>query len=43
MIDGADTTLNKLEGLQVNAKNRPLEAVHLNSVTIHANPLATRP
>lgn len=40
MIDGFDT-LDVLEKVAVNAKNfRPLEEVHLNCVTIHANPFA---
>lgn len=40
VIDGADTTLNNLEKLQVNEKYRPLKEVYLKNVTIHANPLA---
>ena len=40
LIDGMDT-LNDLEKLPVNPKNyRPLKDVHLNCVTIHANPFA---
>nr|CAH0099405.1 unnamed protein product [Daphnia galeata] len=40
VIDGFDV-LDELEKLPVNQKNhRPLKDIHLNSVTIHANPLA---
>ncbi|KAH7641235.1 LOW QUALITY PROTEIN: peptidyl-prolyl cis-trans isomerase-like 3 [Dermatophagoides farinae] len=40
VIDGMDT-LNDLEKVAVNPKNyRPLKDVHLNCVTIHANPFA---
>jgi peptidyl-prolyl cis-trans isomerase-like 3 len=34
-------TLDELEKMAVNAKNyRPLTDIRINSVTIHANPLA---
>lgn len=40
VIDGFDV-LDELEKLPVNPKNhKPLRDVRLNSVTIHANPLA---
>jgi len=40
VIDGLDV-LDDLEKLQVNEKNyRPFEEIRLNSVTVHANPLA---
>ena len=39
VIDGMDT-LDELERQPVNEKHRPLNPIHLNSVTIHANPLA---
>ncbi|OLL27084.1 Peptidyl-prolyl cis-trans isomerase-like 3 [Neolecta irregularis DAH-3] len=39
VIDGGDT-LESLEKVQVDKKNRPLEPLYLKSVTIHANPLA---
>lgn len=40
VIDGFDT-LEQLEKQQVNPKNfRPLNECKINSVTIHANPLA---
>ncbi|KAJ2005272.1 Peptidyl-prolyl cis-trans isomerase cyp10 [Coemansia thaxteri] len=40
VADGADTTLDAIERVEVNKKNRPLKDIHLRSVTIHANPLA---
>jgi len=39
VIDGFDT-LDALEKVPVNEKNRPLNPVKIKSVTIHANPLA---
>lgn len=39
VIDGFDT-LDQLEKVPVNPKNRPLKDVKIVSVTIHANPLA---
>ncbi len=40
VIEGADTTLDKMEGLEVDKKNRPKERVEIKRITIHANPLA---
>ncbi|KAJ1818666.1 Peptidyl-prolyl cis-trans isomerase cyp10 [Coemansia sp. RSA 2675] len=40
VIEGADTTLEALEKVKVDKKNRPLEEVRLRSVKIHANPIA---
>ncbi|KIY69112.1 peptidyl-prolyl cis-trans isomerase-like 3 [Cylindrobasidium torrendii FP15055 ss-10] len=40
VIDGADSTLDAMERVPVNAKNRPLEEIKLEHVTIHANPIA---
>lgn len=40
MIDGADSTLDAMERVQVDAKNRPKEEIKTLEVTIHANPLA---
>ncbi|KAI9873121.1 MAG: Peptidyl-prolyl cis-trans isomerase cyp10 [Pleopsidium flavum] len=40
VIEGVDTTLEKLEGLEVDKKNRPKERVEIKRVTVHANPLA---
>ncbi|KAJ8693087.1 Peptidyl-prolyl cis-trans isomerase cyp10, variant 2 [Pleurotus ostreatus] len=40
VIDGADSTLDALERVPVNAKNRPFTEVQLTHVTIHANPIA---
>lgn len=39
VIDGFDT-LDALERCQVNEKHRPLSEIRLQSVTVHANPLA---
>lgn len=33
-------TLDKMEAVEVDKKNRPLEPIRINTVTIHANPLA---
>ncbi|THH08595.1 hypothetical protein EW145_g2597 [Phellinidium pouzarii] len=40
VIDGADSTLDAIERVRVNNKNRPLEDVLLLNVTVHANPIA---
>jgi len=40
VIDGADTTLDTMERIPVNEKNRPLNDVKLLNITIHANPIA---
>lgn len=40
VIEGEDTTLNVMEGVEVDRKNRPVEDVRIKSVTVHANPLA---
>ncbi|KAJ3809444.1 cyclophilin-like domain-containing protein, partial [Lentinula aff. lateritia] len=40
VIDGADSTLESMERIPVNPKNRPLSEIKLTHVTIHANPLA---
>ncbi|CCX33043.1 cyclophilin-like domain-containing protein [Pyronema domesticum] len=40
VIDGADTTLTKIEEVEVDKKNRPKTPVKIQKVTIHANPLA---
>lgn len=39
IIDGFDT-LDKMERVPVGKKSRPLADIVLNSVTIHANPVA---
>lgn len=40
VIDGMDS-LDQLEKLPVNPKNyKPLSEIRINSITIHANPLA---
>ncbi|KAL7412563.1 peptidyl-prolyl cis-trans isomerase-like 3 [Mrakia frigida] len=40
VIDGADSTLDSMEKVPVNAKSRPLQEITLQSVTVHANPIA---
>ena len=40
LIGGFDT-LDKLEQVDVDKKNRPLTTTSIKSVTIHANPLAS--
>ncbi|KAL7274601.1 Peptidyl-prolyl cis-trans isomerase cyp10 [Rhizina undulata] len=40
VIDGADTTLVKLEEMEVDKKGRPKTPAVIERVTIHANPLA---
>merc|ERR1719357_1987919 len=39
LIDGLDT-LDKMEKEPVNAKNRPARPMKIESITIHANPVA---
>ncbi|RDX57474.1 cyclophilin-like protein [Lentinus brumalis] len=40
VIDGADSTLDAMERVPVNPKNRPLSEIRTTHVTIHANPIA---
>jgi len=40
VIDGADSTLDAMEKVPVNEKNRPIHEIKLIDVTIHANPIA---
>ncbi|KAF5391603.1 hypothetical protein D9757_002533 [Collybiopsis confluens] len=40
VIDGADSTLDTMERVPVNPKNRPLSEIRLTHITIHANPIA---
>ncbi|EIM90840.1 cyclophilin-like protein [Stereum hirsutum FP-91666 SS1] len=40
VIDGADSTLDAMERVPVNNKNRPLDEIKLTHITIHANPVA---
>ncbi|KAF8589432.1 cyclophilin-type peptidyl-prolyl cis-trans isomerase, partial [Ramaria rubella] len=40
VIDGADSTLDAMEKVPVNEKNRPLQEISLTNITIHANPIA---
>ncbi|KAI7816767.1 cyclophilin-like domain-containing protein [Gamsiella multidivaricata] len=42
VIDGADTTLDAIEKIPVDAKNRPTQPIRILSTTIHANPIADR-
>lgn len=38
----SDSTLSKLETLEVDKKKRPKSPVHIQKVTIHANPIAEK-
>jgi len=40
VIDGLDSTLDAMERVPVNNKNRPLSEIKLTHVTIHSNPVA---
>lgn len=40
VLEGSDTTLEKMEAVEVDKKYRPKEPIFLNATTIHANPLA---
>ncbi|MCJ1256935.1 Peptidyl-prolyl cis-trans isomerase cyp10 [Lignoscripta atroalba] len=40
MGGGAEDVLERLEGVEVDGKGRPKEKLVVNSVTVHANPLA---
>ncbi|KAJ7650070.1 cyclophilin-type peptidyl-prolyl cis-trans isomerase [Roridomyces roridus] len=40
VIDGADSTLDVMERVPVNPKNRPLNEFKLTHITIHSNPIA---
>ncbi|KAG6857413.1 Peptidyl-prolyl cis-trans isomerase cyp10 [Tephrocybe sp. NHM501043] len=40
VIDGVDSTLDAMERVPVNNKNRPLTEIKLTHITIHANPIA---
>ncbi|KZP22793.1 cyclophilin-like protein [Athelia psychrophila] len=40
VIDGTDSTLDAIERVPVNHKNRPLTEIKLTHITVHANPLA---
>ncbi|CAG8445424.1 5684_t:CDS:2 [Dentiscutata erythropus] len=42
VIDGCDTTLDAIEKVPVDEKNRPTQEIRIKSITIHANPLAER-
>jgi peptidyl-prolyl cis-trans isomerase-like 3 len=42
VIDGADTTLDAMEVVPVGAKNRPVDDIRIEKVTIHANPIADK-
>lgn len=39
--DESLATLAKIEAVEVDRKNRPVESVRIERVTVHANPLAT--
>lgn len=40
VLEGADTTLTKMEAVPVDKKSRPLEEMKIERITIHANPVA---
>lgn len=40
VIEGEDDTLDAMEAVETDAKNRPKESVRIERVTIHANPVA---
>ncbi|CAE6393828.1 unnamed protein product [Rhizoctonia solani] len=40
VIDGADTTLDAMERVAVNEKNRPLHEIKIIGIVVHANPIA---
>lgn len=42
VIDGVDSTLDALEKLPIDEKNRPLQDIRIKSITIHANPIADK-
>ncbi|RKP24581.1 cyclophilin-like domain-containing protein, partial [Syncephalis pseudoplumigaleata] len=42
VIDGADSTLDAIEKVPVDQKNRPIQEIRIRSITIHANPIAER-
>ncbi|RKP08843.1 cyclophilin-like protein [Thamnocephalis sphaerospora] len=42
VIDGADTTLDAMEKVPVDEKNRPIQEIRIRSITIHANPIADK-
>ena len=40
VLEGNDDTLDAMEAIEVDAKNRPKEAIRIDHVTVHANPIA---
>ncbi len=42
VIDGADSTLDAMEKIPIDEKNRPLQEIKIKSITIHANPIADK-
>lgn len=42
VIDGADSTLDAMEKIPIDEKNRPLQEIKIRSITIHANPIADK-
>lgn len=40
VIDGQDSTLDAMERVPVDGKNRPKEEIRTSEVVVHANPLA---
>lgn len=44
VIDGAEDggTLDAMEAVEVDAKNRPKSEIRMTGVTVHANPIAQK-
>ena len=42
VIDGQDSTLDAMERIPVDAKNRPKEEIRTLEVVVHANPIAAQ-
>ena len=40
VIEGEDDTLDAMEDVETDAKNRPKEPIRIDRVTVHANPVA---
>ncbi|KAI7863080.1 peptidyl-prolyl cis-trans isomerase-like 3 [Spinellus fusiger] len=42
VIDGGETTLDAIEKVPVDEKNRPVQEVRIRHITMHANPIAEK-
>lgn len=40
ILEGADTTLDDMEAVKTDKKNRPLSPIRIDKTTVHANPVA---